>query len=211
MAYDLIFGKTRRDWSCGGLGAQRVFDSTLGSQTLGSQTLGAQGILSLPTESSRRQLALDVSAQTDSKKLGQLVRDEIQKNYDTIVRLDTARRLPVVERRAFGGFMRKWVDFGASRTTGNRAQPEFTGEDVVALRNFREANQRFTDRLAVFDQMAKTPLRETPRLAPATSSNAIQFHPPGWQTPPSDRPWGWLLGLGLGLAGLGFLAGKKRL
>ena len=195
MAYDLIFGRTRRDWSCGGTG---------------TQSLGALGILSLPTEASRRQLALDVSAQADSKRLGQLVRDEIQKNYDTIVRLDTAKRLPVVERKAFGGFMRKWVEFGSAHTAGNSAQPAFTNEDVVALRNFREANRRFTDRLAVFDQMARTPLRETPRLAPATSSNAIQFHPPGWQIPHSDRPWGWLLGLGLGLAGLGFLAGKKR-
>jgi hypothetical protein len=184
MAHDLILGKTRHDWSCGSW-------------------------LSLPTEASRRQLALDVSAQTDSKKLGQLVRDEIQKNYSTIVRLDAAKRLPVVERKAFGVFMRKWVDFGAAHAQAS-AQPVFTSDDVVALRNFREANQRFTERLAVFDQMARTPLKKPLRLAPAADSEIIQFHPPGWQSPSSGRPWGWLLGLGLGLAGLGFLAGKNR-
>ena len=187
MARDLILGKTNRDWSCG---------------------IWAGPVWAGP-DKSHKQLALDVAAQIDSKKLGQLVREEIQKNYDTIVRLDTARRLPVVERKAFGVFMRKWVDFGSSRAQKS-AQPVFAGEDVVALKNFREANRRFTDRLVVFDQMAKTPIKEPVKLTPVTSTEMTQFHPPGWQGPTAPRPWGWLISLGLGLAGLGFLVGKNR-
>jgi len=182
MAHDLVFGKTRRDWSC--------------------------GVWAGP-DRSHKQLALDVNAEIDSKKLGQLVREEIQKNYDTIVRLDAARRLPVVERKAFGVFMRKWVDFGAVHAQKS-AQPVFAGEDVVALKNFREANRRFTDRLAIFDQMAKTPVREPLKLTPVTAMETVQFHPPGWEGPSAPRPWGWLISLGLGLAGLGFLVGKNR-
>ena len=181
MAHDLIFGKTNRDWSC--------------------------GVWTGP-DKEHRQLALDVAAQTDSKKLGQLVRDEIQRNYTTIVRLDTAKRLPVVERKAFGVFMRKWIDFGTAHTQKS-AQPIFTSEDIVALNNFREANKRFTERLNIFDQMAKTPLKEPVKITPTTSTDMVQFHPPGWQGPSAPRPWGWLLSLGLGLAGLGFLVGKK--
>ena len=174
MAFDLIFGRTRRDWSCG-------------------------AVLALDDVKDSRAIQDDLFARKDSKKIGSLVKSEIQKNFNTIVRLDTAKRLPIAERKAFGIFMRKWVDFNYNKNS------QFTEADFVTLMNFREANKRFTERLAVFDQVAKTPLKK-----PLATAAMIHFSPPGSQAPESPRPWGWLLGLGLGLAGLGFITGKMR-
>ena len=178
MAYDLIVGKTKRDWSCG-------------------------SILSLPTEAAKRETTVDTFAQLEAPEIGNAVRNEIQKNYNTIVRLDTAKRLPVAVRKEFGGFLKKWLAFGTSHNG------KFSGIDTVALNNFREANKRFTERLLVFDRLAKTPLT-MPLKQPAPPVALTLFHPPGWQAPTSPRPWGWLLSLGLGLLGLRFLAGKNR-
>jgi hypothetical protein len=172
MAYDLIFGKTRRNWSCGSV---------------------------LALADAKTPLTYDFAAKGDAKRVGALVREEIQKNVNTIVRLDTAKRLPIAVRKEFGGFMRKWYDFNTPR------DGKYTANDFVALLNFREANKRFTERLNIFDQLAKTPLKQ-----PVAPTSLVPFGLPGSQ-PPSPRPWGWLLGLGLGLAGLGFVAGKARL
>jgi hypothetical protein len=174
MSFDLIFGKTHRDWSCG---AVLALDDVKDSQALRD----------------------DLFARRDSKKLGSLVKAEIQKNFTTIVRLDTAKRLPVAERKAFGTFMRKWIDFNYNKNG------RFVESDFVALMNFREANKRFTERLTVFDKIARTPLKQ-----PLASTAMVPFSPPGSQAPESPRPWGWLLGLGLGLAGLGFITTKLR-
>jgi hypothetical protein len=175
MSFDLIFGKTQRDWSCG-------------------------AVLALEDVKNPQALQDDLFARRDSKKLGSLVKAEIQKNFTTIVRLDTAKRLPVAERKAFGAFMRKWVDFNFKKNS------QFAESDFVALMNFREANKRFTERLAVFDKVAQTPLKQ-PLV---TTTTVVPFLPPGSQAPESPRPWGWLLGLGLGLAGLGFITTKLQ-
>ena len=170
MAYDLIFGKTTRNWGCGSVQA-------------------------LADVKSPDALKDDIFARRDAKRVGALVKEEIQKNFNTIVRLDTANRLPVAERKAFGGFMKKWVAFNYDK------DGRYTEADFVALMNFREANKRFTERLNVFEHVAKTPLKK-----PVV--DLVPFVPAGSQSPDSPRPWGWLLGLGLGLAGLGFVANK---
>ena len=176
MAYDLIFGKTSRDWSCGG------------------QILSLADVRDNP-----RAIEDDLFARRDAKRIGVLAREEIQKNFTNIVRLDTAKRLPVAVRKEFGGFLRKWYAFNEPRNG------KYTEADFVALVNFREANKRFTERLAIFDQLAKTPLKQ-----PVAPTSLVPFGLPGSQAPASPRPWGWLLGLGLSLAGVGFLAGKAK-
>jgi hypothetical protein len=174
MAHDLIFGKLARDWSCG-------------------------AVLSLADVKDPKALEYDLFATRDAKRIGSLAKEEIQKNFATIVKLDTAKRLPVAVRKEFGAFMRKWVDFNYARNS------KYAERDFVALMNFREANKRFTERLAIFDQLAKTPLKQ-----PVSPTSLVPFGLPGSQAPTTPRPWGWLLGLGLGLAGLGFVAGKAR-
>ena len=178
MAYDLIFGKTSRNWSCG-------------------------AVLSLADAQNPDALKDDLFARRDAKQVGSLVKNEIQQNYNTIVRLDTAKRLPLAVRKEFGSFMRKWYDFNVPR------DGKYTQNDFMALLNFREANKRFTERLTIFDKLAKTPLKQP--LSPPTGTTAMTpFSPPGSLIPETPRPWGWLLGLGLGLAGMGFLAGKAQ-
>ena len=179
MAHDLVFGRTARDWSCGG------------------------EILSLADAKNPDQPQYDLFARRDAKRLGVLVKEEIQKNFTTIVRLDTAKRLPLAVRKEFGGFFRKWYDFNTPR------DGKYTEADFMALLNFREANKRFTERLAIFDKLAKTPLKQ-PLVTPTTNVALTTFSPLGTPSPSTPRPWGWLLGLGLGLAGVGFLAGKAR-
>ena len=176
MAYDLIFGKTSRDWSCG------------------------KQLLSLADARDPNRSENDLFTRRDTKRLGALVKDEIQTNFKTILRLDTAKRLPVATRKEYGNFFRKWYDFNYPR------DGKYTDQDFVALLNFREANKRFTERLAVYDQLAKTPIKQ-----PITPTSLVPLgFPGGGPAPSTPRPWGWLLGLGLGLAGAGFLAGKAR-
>jgi hypothetical protein len=178
MAYDLIFGKTSRNWSCG-------------------------AVLSLADAQDASKLNNDLFARRDAKRIGVLVKEEIQQNFTTIVRLDTAKRLPMAVRKEFSGFVRKWYDFNTPR------DGKYTQADFMALLNFREANKRFTERLTIFDKLAKTPLKQP--LTPSSSSTSmVPFSPPGSQIEDSPKPWGLILGLGLSLAGVGFLAGKAR-
>jgi hypothetical protein len=130
------------------------------------------------------------------QKLGEIVRSEIQKNYDTIVTLTTAKRLPEAERKAFGGFFRKWIAFALPK------DGKFHSEDTVALINFRSANSSFVPRLKILADLARTPLTKSPGMVTPT----------GTSTPDPPRPWGLLsiLGLGLGLFGLGFASGQSR-
>jgi hypothetical protein len=174
MAYDLIFGKTARNWGCG-------------------------AVLALADVQNPQELETDLFARRDANRIGALAKEEIQKNFTTIVRLDTAKRLPVAFRKEFGGFMRKWVNFNYGR------DGKYTERDFVSLLNFREANKRFTERLNVFDQLAKTPLKQ-----PVAPTSLVPFGLPGAQAAATPRPWGLILGLGLGLAGLGYAAGKTR-
>jgi hypothetical protein len=174
MAYDLIFGKIRRNWSCG-------------------------AVLSLTDAQAPGTLEYDLSAKRDALRVGSLARAEIQENINTIVRLDTAKRLPLAVRKEFGGFLKKWYDFNTPR--GGK----YTPRDFIALVNFREANKRFTERLVIFDQLAKTPLKQ-----PVSPTSLVPLGLPGSLQPLPARPWGWLFGLGLSLAGLGFIAGKAR-
>jgi hypothetical protein len=174
MAYDLIFGKTTRNWSCG-------------------------AAMSLAEVQDPQTLQDDLFIRRDVKRLGSLTREEIQKNFNTIVRLDTAKRLPIAVRKEFGGFLRKWYDFNIPRNA------KYVDADFIALINFREANKRFTERLTIYDQLAKTPLKQ-----PVAPTSLVPFGLPGEHPPSTPRPWGWILSLGLGLAGIGFLAGKAK-
>lgn len=178
MAHDLIFGKTSRDWSCGAL-VQRF-----------------------PT-SSPVQADLDVAIETSAssvESLFQEVRKAIQQNFDSAVRLTRAKRLPGAEWKSFSQFMNKWLAFGLSKNG------TFGPDDIDSLAAFREANKRFTERLAVYLNIANTPLKKPIQLPlPAPVALAPTAPPPDKS---GGGSWGWLLGLGLGLAGLGFIVGK---
>jgi hypothetical protein len=173
MAYDLIFGSTSRDWSCG-------------------------GVMSFAEAKDPKKLQYDLFANQDASKLGSLVKKEIQENFNTAFRLENTKRLPLAERQAFCRFMTKWVDFNFQK------DEKFSKEDFITLLNFREANKRFTERLAVFDQLAKTPLK-TPVASTALAKGPAGSPPPA----PPSRAWAWLLSLGLGLAGLSFIRKSK--
>ena len=180
MAHDLIYGKLARDWSCG----KATKDAT---ESTSGHAIG--NVLDKPKET--------------PQALGLAVRSEIQRNYDTIVRLTTTRRLPEAEQKAFRPFLQKWFKFALPKD-GN-----FRSTDTLALLNFRVANQRFTERLALFEKLAKTPLKEP--VKPETSAaSIIPFSPPGSQIPESRRPWGLLTILGLAIGCLGYAFGRTK-
>jgi hypothetical protein len=177
MAYDLILGQTSRDWSIGN-----------------SSMCGSSYALD-PGTSSFDQNAREYLTK-DSVALGKAARDEIDKNTREAIRLTNDKRLPEVDRKAFGAFFKKWLAFNESK------KGKFVGSDYVAILNFREANKRFTERLAVFAQLAAIPLK-TP-VAPLPSSTAMTVPAPAKVKPPAF-PWGFLMGLSLGLVGLKML------
>ena len=174
MAHDLIFGKTSRDWSLGRSSLCGILlDPTITSQ------LAEQGL----------------KPAFETRALAKKVRADIDKNVREMTRLTNEKRLPEVERKAFGVFFRKWLAFNEEKNQ------KFTSDDFVALTNFSEANKRFTERLAVFTQMAKTPLK-----TPVGPVESVALVP----TVEGGKPWGFWMGLGLGVLGLGFLARIKR-
>ena len=182
MAYDLIFGKTKHDWSIGGSIVNRNPSSTT--------------------------LEVDAATDVSNKAVEQLFADtrrEIQANWDTTQRLTRAKRLPAVEAKNVATFVNKWLNFGLSKNG------VFYPEDIESLTQYREANKRFTERLAVFTHVASTPLKKPLSLPPAApvalpgDSTALATVP---QPPSSSSFLSWLLGIAL--VGLGFVVGKRR-
>lgn len=140
----------------------------------------------------------DTSAKRDVAKIGPAARAEVQQNINKMVQLSSAGRVPEVERKAFGKFLEKWFAFALPR------DGKFRGEDYVALSNFREANRRFAERLAVFEKMAATPLVKSP-LAPAPPATP----PAALVTAPRTGWVALVIGALLGAAGLGFLVRRS--
>lgn len=167
-----------------------IFGSTSRDWSCGS-------VLSFSDVKNPETLEHDLFANRDVSTLGPIVKKEIQANFDTAFRLENAKRLPLAERQAFGRFMSRWVDFNFKK------DEKFTKSDFVPLLNFREANKRFTERLAVLDRLAKTPLK-----TPLATTALAQVPAGGQQLAPRRSPWAWLWGLGLGLAGVAFVKTK---
>lgn len=179
MAYDLVFGKTSRNFSCGAQVAKSLYDLEPSGSPDGEYKY------------------------TSPVDLGKKVKDEIQKNFDTAFRLTNAKRLPEVERKNFGLFMKKWLEFASPKT------PKFKEEDLVMLMNFRKANERFTERFAIFDKMASTPLKVPVEIKPESKA-MVQFVPPGTMLEKPKFPWILTSIFGLGVGILGFVFGKRK-
>jgi hypothetical protein len=186
MSYDLIFGRTHRDWSCGSL-----------INKFPGQTPDIQQ-QSLDT-------AIEVSNQSVEKLFAD-TRKEIQNNYDAVQRLTRAKRLPAVEHKSFASFLEKWLDYGLSKNG------IFGPDDIEQLTAYREANKRFTERPAIFINVAATPLKKPVVLPPALTAATTTSLVPSTVPPTASGGSGfgsWLLGIGLGLFGLGFIVRKK--
>jgi hypothetical protein len=92
-----------------------------------------------------KQQEVDTAIETANQSIENLftgIRDEIQSNYNTILRLSKTRRLPKSERENFNNFMTRWIEFGQSRNGA------FTTEDIEQLNSFKKENDNFTQRLA---------------------------------------------------------------
>lgn len=83
MAYDLIRGKTSRDWSCGAHLA--------------------------PVPASKP--SLEITANMDPNELAEITRSEIAKNASAMIRLRRAGRLPEAELTSFRKFHSIWNDY----------------------------------------------------------------------------------------------------
>ena len=83
MAYDLLRGKTPRDWSCGAHPA--------------------------PVPVSKP--SLETSASMDPNELAEITRAEIAKNASAVIRLRRAGRLPDAELVSFRKFHSTWNDY----------------------------------------------------------------------------------------------------
>jgi hypothetical protein len=125
-------------------------------------------------------------------------RSAIQSNFDTVQRLSRARRLPKSERKEFTDFMSKWMNFGMAK------QGTLTAADVATIAQFRDANKQFTERLASYSR----PSGEAPKDAARRPD--LPTSPGSPEAPPAEQkiPWGWVIALGVGVAGLGYAVGK---
>ena len=83
MAYDLIRGKTSRDWSCGAHLA--------------------------PVPASKP--SLEVTSNMDPNELAEIIRSEIAKNASAMIRLRRAGHLPEAELVSFRKFHATWDDY----------------------------------------------------------------------------------------------------
>lgn len=90
MAIDLIFGRTRRDWSCGSL-------------------------LDFPTHKRRQELAQDAIASAEAGKLGLVVENEFRRTFSTASALINSGRMPASDRKAFRTLLQKWQAFSLPR------------------------------------------------------------------------------------------------
>jgi hypothetical protein len=142
------------------------------------------------TEKKRRELYQDVQAEADAPALGRQVGEAIQRNFQTIVRL--GKSMPVPERQAFGRFLQKWQEFSTPKNG------EYRGADYLELVNFRDANQKYTARLAELSRKVQpAPSAGAPSASSPTS--------PPQASAPSPAPVtlaGVLVPTLLGLAGV---------
>jgi hypothetical protein len=160
MAKDLLLGKSRRDWSAG-----------------------------ISREESRLAYQ-DALAYRDVPGLAKSVEAETQRNFQEALRLDSLKKLPIADRRAFGLTLRKWQALRDSR------QGKYTGEDFVALTNIRDENRQHSRKFA---ELASSP----PSPQPENSSN------PSPRDPPS-MSWISILPLAAGAASLLLLSRTDR-
>jgi len=152
MAIDLLLGKSRRDWSAG-----------------------------MSREESRLAYQ-DALAYRDVPGLAKAVEAETRSNFQEALRLDSLKKLPVADRRAFGQTLRRWHSLRDSR------HGKYTGEDFVALTNIRDENRRHTRRFA--------------ELAASPPQAASQPSPPPAPRDPPGMAWLGVLPLAAGAASL---------
>lgn len=173
MARDLLLGNTRRRWergsSCGQVPPPPLF----------------------MTEKKRRELYQDVQAEADAPALGRQVGEAIQRNFQTIVRL--GKNIPITERKAFGKFLQKWQEFSMPKNG------KYAGTDYLELVNFRDANQKYTARLAELSAKVK-PARVAD--SPSTGAPTASAPPASAPPPPPVTLARVLLPAALGLAGV---------
>lgn len=137
MAYDLLLGNTTRDWSCG------------------------IALYSTPAKRGERVLAA-----IEVRDLGKLVETEIQQNFREIVRLQTAKKMPVDLRRSFKPLLSRWQDFSRPKNG------KFVEADYLELVNFRDENRLFTQKLAALTPAATSIPAAT--SAPTTPPPALK-------------------------------------
>lgn len=90
MALDLIFGRTRRDWSCGNL-------------------------LDFPTFKQRQKLAQDAIATSEVNELGRVVENEFRQTFALASTLINSGRMPSADRKDFRTLLQKWQAFSLPR------------------------------------------------------------------------------------------------
>jgi hypothetical protein len=131
--------------------------------------------------------------------LAERIRGEIDATSRETIRLINLKRLPEADRNTWKRFFKKWLVYWDGK------KGDFSSQDRVTLINFQKANKLFSDRIAIFSQVAKTP------LVPRKKEEKIEkpFRPEGSTPPSGGSSWKWLVGVGLGMIGLGFLSGRK--
>lgn len=130
MSYDLVLGKTSRDWSCGS-GPVAIAPSPVPVPASGIETIAAMN----PTT-----LAINT-------------RNEIARCANTIMSLKRASRLPEAEFVAYRKFHSKWIDFWDFHSG------KFRSQDLLNLWNLREINRQFIARVKILGKLAQTPIK----------------------------------------------------
>lgn len=134
MSRDLALGTTPRDWSCG------AFPVT--------------------TPAVAHERYEDAVAETEVGPLARLVEAETFRNFQKILSLQAAGKMPPADRKAYGRFVARWQEFRRQHNG------KFAGADYVALTNFRDENRRHASRLA---EIEKSPPASPPPSAPGTA------------------------------------------
>lgn len=161
MAYDLVIGATRRDWSCG----------------------------QSPPPSA------PAARPADPRLLGEEARARVAGAASLAARLSRSGRLPPADRDVAARFYQKWTAFWSSR------RGRFSRADVPRLLAFREAAGGLRARLEKFEEIARTPVRTSPK----SPSAATALSP----SPPRATLWAVLAGAAAALLGVGVYRAAK--
>jgi hypothetical protein len=139
---------------------------------------------------------LEDASSMDPSDMAESTRHEIARTTNLAVRLSKAKRLPPADYDAYRKFHSFWIDYSGHHS--GRWAPR----DNLNLWNIRQINKQFDGRFAIFDAVAKAPIKKPGLATPGTSLATI--------APPARHPVAVLLGVGLAIGALAWLGGQKK-
>ncbi len=183
MARDLILGRTRRDWSCGGplelLRALQAADRLERRMPFGTA-----------------RVLTDLQRAEEAQALGEATERKVRNTRDLVALLTQKGGLPTSEREPFAPTARKWEKFKSRR------RGKYLPEDYVTLLNFQKACQNELGRISSRVRADAEARRKKTKTTPPENET------PGAPRRPSVT--GLVVATALGFAGTLLLNSRKE-